>query len=80
VWDEPRQLRADWDERTRNIVYYQASLKYSTLARLVPRGPADALDCSFCGGSGRCSELGEKVADDVVCYCGGRGWLPSKTA
>jgi hypothetical protein len=80
VWDEPRLLRADWDERTRNMVYYHASLKYPTLAHLVPCRPSDAVVCSFCGGSGRCNELGEKLADHLVCYCGGLGWLPGKTA
>ncbi len=80
VWDEPGQLRADSDERTRNTVYFQASLKHPTLAHLVPCRPSDAVVCSFCGGSGRGNELGQELADHFVCYCGGLGWLPSKTA
>ena len=53
LWDEPRHLRAETDERIRNLAYHQASLKYPRLAPLVPRRPADAVVCSYCGGSDR---------------------------
>jgi len=78
-WDEPRQLRTETDERIRNLAYHQASLKYPQLAPLVPRRPPDAVVCSYCGGSGRCSGFPDRLADSVVCYCGGLGWLSSKT-
>ncbi len=78
LWDEPRQLRAETDERIRNLAYYQASLKYPRLVPLGPRRPPDAVVCSYCGGSGRCSGLPDRLADSVVCYCGGLGWLPNE--
>jgi hypothetical protein len=77
LWDEPHALRTDWDHRIRNMVYYQASLKYPSLTPLVPSRPADALVCPSCGGSGRCSGLPPDLADKIVCYCGGLGWLPN---
>jgi hypothetical protein len=80
LWDEPHVLRAEPDPRIRNVAYYQASLKYPALAPLVPRRPANAVSCLCCGGSGRCSGLPAHLANSVVCYCGGLGWLPGKGA
>ncbi len=53
LWDEPQLLRAEADARIRNLVYYQASLKYPALAPLVPCRPVDAVLCFYCGGSGQ---------------------------
>ncbi len=78
VWDEPPLLRAEQEDRIRNLVYYQASLKYPALAALAPCRPADALVCSHCGGSGRCSGLGPDLVDRILCYCGGLGWIPNE--
>ncbi|MCI0681208.1 MAG: hypothetical protein L0Y71_03815 [Gemmataceae bacterium] len=75
TWNEPHSLRAEPDNRIRNIVYYQASLKYPGLAPLVPRRPADAVTCSWCGGSGRHLAIPAEFADRFVCCCGGLGWL-----
>ena len=80
LWDEPRQLRPERDERIRNLAYHQAALKHPRLAPLVPSRPPDAVVCSCCGGSGRCNGLPDRLADSVVCYCGGLGWLPRKHA
>jgi hypothetical protein len=77
LWGEPHRLRAEPDERIRNLAYYQASLKYPALTRLVPCRPPDAVVYPHCGGSGRCDWLPDRLADGVVCYCGGLGWLPS---
>lgn len=76
LWDEPRLLRVEVEARIRNLAYYQASLRYPTLVPLVPRRPTDAVVCSYCSGSGRCSEFPFELADRFVCYCGGIGWLP----
>jgi hypothetical protein len=80
LWDEPHLLRAERDERIQNLAYYRASLKWPALAALVPVRPADALVCWHCGGSGRCSGLAPELADRMVCYCGGLGWLPNNRA
>lgn len=74
-WDEPRVLRSEPEARVRNIVVYRASLKYPSLAALVPHRPANAVTCPSCGGSGRCLDLPVRLAEYVVCSCGGLGWL-----
>jgi hypothetical protein len=76
LWDEPTTLRPEADPRTRNLAYFQASLKYPVLAPLVPRRPTNAVICSHCAGSGKCSGMPAELADKIVCYCGGLGWLP----
>src|SRR5690348_6387084 len=59
LWDDPKLLIAECEERVRNSAYYQASLKYPMLAPLVPRRPSDAVVCTHCNGSGRCDFLPE---------------------
>jgi hypothetical protein len=76
LWEEPTTLRPETDLRIRNLAYYQVSLKHPELALLVPRRPAGAVTCTYCAGSGRCSGLPAELADKIVCYCGGIGWLP----
>ena len=76
LWDKPTTLRAEPDARICNLAYYQASLKYAALAPLVPKRPADALECPHCKGSGQCSGVPPHLAEMFVCYCGGLGWLP----
>lgn len=80
AWDEPRLLRVEPDERIRNIAFHQASLKYPAMASLAPRRPPDAIDCPHCVGTNRCGGMPEKLANLVVCYCGGLGWLPRSPA
>src|SRR5215475_215051 len=48
LWDRPHLLRPETDARIRNMVYYQASLRYPSLAPLVPCRPVDAVVCSHC--------------------------------
>jgi hypothetical protein len=80
LWDEPEQIRTETDDRIRNVAYCQAARKYPVLASIVPRRPPDAVLCAQCGGSGRCAGVPDRVAQSVVCYCGGLGWLPGKYA
>ncbi len=56
VWinyDEPHQVRAVEDERERNIGLFQGSRRYPELRFLVPRRPPEAIECSYCGGTGK---------------------------
>ena len=77
VWDEPRHLRPERDPRICNTVYYRASVKYPELAALAPKRPATAIDCPHCDGTGSVSWLpNADLANTIVCYCGGLGWLP----
>ena len=67
-WDEPQLFQVEMDTRIRNLVYYQANLKYPRLASLVPCRPVDAVVCPHCGGSGQCPVLPGR---NLMCYCGG---------
>jgi len=66
----PGRIRIEKDSIIRNLALYQGSKKYLELQILVPSKPADAIDCSFCGGKG-------DFTTKVVCFCGGLGWLPN---
>lgn len=79
AWDEPHQLAVVSDERLRNVALCQGSLKYPELAAAVPRRTPDSIDCPSCGGTGTLPIAGKNVAN-VVCFCGGLGWVPSGSA
>src|SRR5258705_4110061 len=71
IWDEPHQLRAEGEERIRNLVLFQAAKKFPELELLMPSRPATALDCDFCQGTGIVIDLPPKLAKDILCFCGG---------
>jgi len=73
LWDEPHDVKIERDPRRRNIALYQGSLKYPELAPLVPSRPTDAKPCGNCAGIAAIRAQG---IDNVVCACGGLGWLP----
>jgi hypothetical protein len=75
AWDEPHGLAVVADDRLRNAAFYQGSLKYPELNALVPARPPNAIDCSSCGGTGTLSLEG-RSAPNVICFCGGLGWVP----
>ena len=77
-WDEPYKLEAENDPRVRNIVLFQGAKKYPELEELVPARPPDAVECPDCKGTGVFQGLAEHgiVPQNIVCYCGGIGWLP----
>lgn len=76
-WDAPSDVRAEEDPRIRNMAIFQGSRKYPILQSLVPHKPADALECPHCRGTGK---LPEPMPENVICYCGGLGWLPGERA
>ena len=80
-YEEPHRVRLVEDERERNIGLFQGSLRHPDLGFLVPTRPDDAINCPECRGTGRISfpEVPERLADRIVCHCGGSGWLPSKS-
>jgi len=75
IWDEPHQLRAEGEERIRNLVLFQAAKKFPELEELTPSRPTTALDCDFCKGTGIVIDLPPNLARDILCFCGGLGWL-----
>jgi hypothetical protein len=51
----------------------QASRRYPELSRLFPARPADAVTCGQCNGTGSLDLSAEHA--DILCACGGAGWL-----
>ena len=76
VWDEPYQLRIERDVRIQNLVLFQGAKSFPDLAEMVPARPPDARECEFCKGTGRADGLSAELAESVLCYCGGLGWVP----
>jgi len=70
---EPGDIKVIQDERFRNLGLFQGTKLHPDLAFLVPTRPVDAIDCPTCGGMGKL-----KFHENVICSCGGLGWLPRK--
>ncbi len=73
LWDNHRDIKPETDARIRNIALFQGSQKYP---ELVPSRPPDATACSLCRGTGVEPLSAQHGIDNIVCYCGGLGWLP----
>lgn len=87
--DPPYSMRPIDDPLYRRFALFEASKRFPTLESLCPTRPDDARTCDHCGGTGRPSlgieqetiRLGGRernvrdIADRIVCYCGGVGWL-----
>jgi hypothetical protein len=54
-----------------NVALRHGMKAYPWLEDLLPERPSDAQDCSQCSGTGRIP-----IAADLVCHCGGSGWVP----
>lgn len=74
-FDDTEQQRVESDLRIRNIALFRGSRKYPELANLIVK-PDDASVCSSCGGSGIEPYAAQHNLDNIVCYCGGLGWIP----
>lgn len=74
-WDPPHELEVISDPRTIRIILAQGARKHPTLQCLVPQRPAEALDCAKCKGTGQWPSAIEYNQPNLVCYCGGLGWL-----
>ncbi len=82
VWvlydDEPGEIEMIRDERLRNFGLFRATRLHPDLLFLSPPRPPDAIDCTDCMGTGKLTfpPGHEHLAETVICYCGGIGWLP----
>jgi len=76
TWDEPSQLDHESDIRLRNLVLFQAGKKFPQLGSLAPCRPIGAHDCEYCQGNGTLVDLPDELAKNILCFCGGLGWLP----
>ncbi len=77
-WDEPYKLEVENDPRIWNLVLFQGAKKYPELKELVPIRSPDSVECPHCKGTGIIHGLVEHgiSPQNIVCYCGGIGWLP----
>ena len=67
------------DERVCNMVLFRGSKLYPDLSFLEPIKPEDAQLCPTCSGTGIVPNLPSEIANKIICYCGGLGWVPKKT-
>ena len=75
LWDDLLHGQVESDMRIRNLALFQGSKKYPELAALIEK-PKEARVCPHCGGSGKDPYAEKLNADNIVCYCGGLGWIP----
>lgn len=75
----PPDLHVEDDVRWRHLALYQGAKKYPELSMLIPAKPIDAIDCPWCRGMGEIKH-GNPDFPEIVCYCGGMGWLPADYA
>lgn len=64
------------DKRIRNTVLFQGSKRYPELERLTPVKALNAQTCPVCHGTGIEPFSARHNLNNIVCYCGGLGWVP----
>jgi hypothetical protein len=76
AWDAPEELQPVSDHPSdamgANAALALGSVRFPALAMIRPVRPTDAVPCTSCDGTGRLAN----VSDNIVCACGGLGWLP----
>jgi len=75
-WDEPDKVErvgsaGEHDRRMVHAARAQGARRFAGIAGLAPARGHDARICSSCGGSGKIAN----VPENVVCECGGLGWV-----
>ena len=75
-WEAPEELEPVSDRPVdaigANAALALGSVRFPALATIRPVRPTDAVPCTSCDGTGRLAG----VPENVVCSCGGLGWLP----
>jgi hypothetical protein len=78
AWDDPEKLEPVGAAEAHDLRMVHAaravgSRRFPSIAGLAPVRDSSARVCPFCGGSGKLVF----VPDNIVCECGGLGWVPS---
>lgn len=77
TWDDlVNSITVEADARIRNVVLFAAAKDFPRLRKYVPQRPKGAQTCPHCGGGGLVKSLPSDLRTEVVCYCGGVGWIP----
>ena len=78
AWDEEQNYVVERDRRLCNIALFQGSEKYPELLHLItPRTLLDK-DCPHCDGTGIHPINATLRMGNILCYCGGLGWIPGE--
>jgi hypothetical protein len=78
AWDDEKDHRTEQDRRIRNIALHQGSKKYPELKELISNKTVDDIDCPHCNGTGTLPINEELGVKNILCYCGGLGWIPKE--
>ena len=74
--DNSNSFEVETNPRIINTVLFQGIKKFSELKELMPVRSADDIDCSACNGTG-VNPIAEKLkTENIICWCGGLGWIP----
>ena len=79
-WDAPHSTEIVTEPQWRRIAFTKAAERFRELASLCPQRTADSIECPGCDGHGRLFLDGKELPDNIVCYCGGLGWIPADEA
>jgi hypothetical protein len=77
-WDKEEDYQVENDRRICNIALFAGSKKYPELKQLIPLRSQDDVECPHCNGTGTLAINAELGVDNIVCYCGGLGWIPKE--
>jgi hypothetical protein len=79
AWDDPERLESlgaagdhDHDRRMVHAARAEGSRRFPSISALAPARDTSARVCPSCGGSGKVAS----VPENIVCECGGLGWVP----
>ena len=75
LWDDTLHGQIEFDRRIRNVALFQGSRKCPELEVLIEK-PVDARVCEYYDGSGVAPYTRALNYENIICYCGGLGWLP----
>ena len=64
------------ESRLVNTILKQGSRTFPELDGLLPRRPDNSKDCSYCLGTGVAPAARLLNEPNIVCFCGGLGWIP----
>jgi hypothetical protein len=75
-WDTTDRFDLEVDPRIRNTAIYQGTRKYPELEPLTPTRTDKSKVCPHCDGAGKDPDAAKLGLENVLCYCGGLGWIP----
>lgn len=78
VWDKEEDFEVENDRRICNIELFAGSKKYPEVRQLIPPKSQDDVECPDCNGTGTHPISIGLGVDNIVCYCGGLGWIPKE--